>query len=287
MRSAHGSTDCHLAIELAAARSNVLTPKALLARLDHRLPLLTGGSRDMPARLRSLREAIAWSYDLLDEAKQRLFRRLAVFAGGFTESAASAIARDAADTSISLLDRLTSLVEQNLLTVRHADDGEPRFTMLETIREFGLERLEASGEDHDTRTAHASWCRDLMQQASPFWFTSEQQRLSEMLEMEHDNLRAALAWLAESEDAAGVVRLTGLAWPFWFVRSHFTEGISWLSRSLNLSTGDHTIERLRVLTGAGCLWLVQGDEPGARAWNEEAPGACTRDGRAGADRHPV
>lgn len=259
-----------LALELAAARSNVLTPASLLAKLDQRLPLLTGGSRDMPARLRSLRDAIAWSYDLLDDAEQRLFRRLAVFAGGFTESAASAVIGDAEGGSPSLLDGLSSLVEKNLLTVRGAEDASDlRFTMLETIREFGLEQLDARGDEHVARTAHAAWCLDLMQWASPSWFTSEQQRVSAMLEVEHDNLRSALAWRAESGDHAEVVRLTGLAWPFWFVRCHFAEGITWLRRALEWSSGERTVERLRVLIGAGCLWLTRGDEPGARAWNEE------------------
>ncbi len=141
--------------------------------------------------------------------------------------------------------------------------------MLETIREYGLERLETNGEDREARTAHASWCLDLVQQASPFWFTSEQLRLSNMLETEHDNLRAALMWLSDSGDHAGVVRLTGLMWPFWFVHSHYSEGITWLRLALTLSSSDRTIERLRVLIGAGCLWIMQGDEPGARAWNEE------------------
>jgi non-specific serine/threonine protein kinase len=258
-----------LAIELAAARSNILPPRDVLARLDHSLGLLTGGSRDMPSRHHSLRDAIAWSYELLDEAGQRLFRRLVVFAGGFTESAAIAIAGDATASSLSIFDQLSKLVEQNLLTVRPADDGVPRFTMLETIREYGLQRLEASGEECDVRAAHASWCLELMQQAFPFWCTSEQLRISNKLESEHDNLRAALTWLSDSGDHAGVVRLTGLAWPFWFFRSHLTEGSSWLQLALRLSSGERSIERLRVLVGAGCLWFMRGDHRGARAWNEE------------------
>jgi non-specific serine/threonine protein kinase len=223
----------------------------------------------MPSRHHSLRDAIAWSYELLDEVEKRLFRRLAIFAGGFTESAAAAIVGVAPSSIPSVFDRLTALTEQNLLTVRPAEDGDLRFTMLETIREYGLQRLEASGEERDIRTAHASWCLELVQQASPFWFTSEQLRISNMLEAEHDNLRAALTWLSDSGDHAGVVRLTGLAWPFWFVRGHLTEGASWLQLALTLSSRERTIERLRVLIGAGCLWLMQGDLRGAQAWNEE------------------
>ncbi|MGE3797678.1 MAG: NB-ARC domain-containing protein, partial [Thermomicrobiales bacterium] len=217
-----------LAIELAAARSNVLPPRNLLAKLDHSLGLLTGGSREMPTRHYSLRDAIAWSYDLLDEIDQQLFRRLAVFAGGFTESAAAAIVDAAPASTRLLLDQLTNLVDHNLLTVRHAEDGDPRFIMLETIREYGLQRLEASGEEFGARTAHASWCLELVQQAFPFWFTSEQLRISNVLETEHDNLRAALTWLSDSGDHVGVVRLAGFTWPFWFVRSHFSDGVSWI-----------------------------------------------------------
>ncbi|MBA3276402.1 MAG: tetratricopeptide repeat protein, partial [Chloroflexia bacterium] len=257
-----------LAIELAAARANVLAPEALLARLEHRLSILTGGSRDMPARLRSMRDAIGWSYDLLDETEQRLFRRLAVFAGGFTEEAASILAGQ--ERSGSMLDRLASLVEKGLLSARDTPGDAPRFAMLETIREFGLEQLEGSNEAHDTRARHAAWCLDLALQTSPYWFTSEQKRLSDQLEREHDNLRAALDWLATDEDRRAVVRLAGLMWQFWFVRCHWAEGASWLRRTLVWSDGNRTIERFRALTGAGCLWMMQGDEPGARAFNEEA-----------------
>lgn len=258
-----------LAIELAAVRANVLSPQALLTRLDHRLALLTGGSEDMPVRLRSLRDAIAWSYDLLDEAEQGLFRRLAVFAGGFTETAATAVGWGALEPTGSVLDRLSSLAEKNLLTIVNSEDPEPRFTTLETIREFGLERLGNSIEAKETHIAQATWCLELVRQSAPHWFTAEQQHLSETLELEHDNLRAALQWLSGSGDREGLMHLVGLMWPFWFVRSHWAEGTSWLQRALTLSRGDRTLERLRVLIGAGCLWLMRGDEPGATAYNEE------------------
>nr|MBA3379079.1 hypothetical protein [Chloroflexia bacterium] len=259
-----------LAIELAAARGNVLSPQALLARLDHRLPLLTGGARDVPRRLRSMRDAIAWSYDLLEESEQRLFQRLAVFAGGFTEGAATAVVGKSLLEPVTMLDRLTSLVDNHLIVAAGEGDGAPRFTMLETIREFGLEQLETHGEANETHARHAAWCLELALHAKPIWFTSNQKQLSDQLEREYDNLRAALDWLASTDDRGAFVTLVGSVWPFWFVRSHWAEGVSRLRLALEWTDGHHTIERLRVLTGAGCLWIMQREEPGARAFNEEA-----------------
>ena len=142
-----------LAIELAAARVKVLPPQALLARLEHRLPLLTGGGRDLPARQRTMRDAIAWSYDLLSPEEQALFRRLAVFAGGFTLDAAEAVA--APDGSLAVLDGVVALVEQSLVRQMPGTDDEPRYRMLETVREFGLERLTSSGDEDEARQRHA------------------------------------------------------------------------------------------------------------------------------------
>jgi len=184
-----------------------------------------------------------------------------------------------------MLDKLTSLVDNHLIITAGDGDGAPRFRMLETIREFGLEQLADSNEAHDTRAAHAAWCLDLALQASPYWFTSEQKRLSDQLEGEHDNLRAALDWLAH-DDQQAVVRLAGLIWPFWFVRCHWAEGTSWLRQTLAWSDGNRTIERFRVVTGAGCLWIMRGDEPGARALNEEALSIAHELGNVSAAEYP-
>lgn len=257
-----------LAIELAAARANVLPPQALLARLERRLPLLTGGATDQPLRLRSMRDAVGWSYDLLDEVGQRLFRRLAVFTGGFTEAAASHVVGPEGLTP--MLDRLAALAEHSLIITRDAGGQELRFAMLETIREFGLDQLEDSGELDTTRDRHAASMLSLVLQAAPYWFTAHQKRWSDQMDGEHDNLRAALAWLAKRGDRRDVARLAGGVWPFWFVRNHYAEGVAWLRQALAGSDGERTHERLRVLTGAGCLWLMRGNEPGARAFNEEA-----------------
>jgi predicted ATPase len=153
-----------LAIELAAARIGVLPPTALLVRLEHRLAVLTNGPSDVPERLRSLRDAIAWSHDLLEERHQVLFRRLGVFVGGFTLDAAGAISG-----SGDILQGVSALVGSSLLRATEGANGEPRYLMLETIREYALEQLTASGEEHAVRTAHAEYYRDLAESALPHY----------------------------------------------------------------------------------------------------------------------
>src|SRR5262249_37739698 len=156
-----------LAIELAAARVRVLPPKTLLRRLERRLPLLTGGPRDLPARQQTLRDAIAWSYDLLDPAEQALFRRLSVFVGGCTFGAAEAVCNPDGDLAIDSLDGLASLIDKSLVRPEEQPDGEPRFGMLETIREFGLEQLTAHGEADAVQRQHAAFFAALVEAAGP------------------------------------------------------------------------------------------------------------------------
>ena len=185
-----------LALELAAARTRVLPPAALLARLGQRLPLLTGGARDAPARLRTMRDAIEWSYTRLDAGEQALFRRLAAFSGGFTLAAAAAVVGSTGEDSYGgALERIASLVDKSLVRWEAGADGEPRYLMLETVREYGLEQLAASGDETDARDRHAAWCLALAVQAEPELIGAEQRRWSERLDVEHANLRAALAWL--------------------------------------------------------------------------------------------
>ena len=257
-----------LAIELAAARCNVLSPAALLARLDHALPLLADGPRDVPDRLRTMGDAIAWSYDLLDAPDQHLLRRLAVFTGGFTEDAAAFVAPDA-DGSSSILPRLTGLVEHSLLVATDAD-GQPRFTMLATIQEFSLEQLDRLGETAAVRDRHAAWVLDLVEHANPWWHTAAQAQWLDTLEREHANLRAALAWLTQSGDRVTFVRLASLAWRFWSARFHWVEGSRWLRQAETWSQAHLTVEPLRVRVGLGNLLLWLSDEPAARAVLTEA-----------------
>ena len=258
-----------LAIELAAARISVLPPDELLARLSRRLPLLTDGPRDQPDRLRAMQAGIAWSHDLLSPEEQRLFRRLAVFAGGFMLDAAESVNAETA----GVLDVVSGLVDKSLVqrAVRTADGA--RFTMLETIREYATERLEASGEQVDAVRAHAEYFTGLAERAEPFLRGPSQQRWRDTLETELDNLRAALAWTlgdsGDPEDAETGLRLVGALWYFWFQRGLTGEARRWLTRALD-SAASQGRARAQALLGAGTLAWRQGDCPTARAYLDDS-----------------
>jgi predicted ATPase/class 3 adenylate cyclase len=249
-----------LAIELAAARIRILTPQAMLARLDQRLKLLTGGARDLPARQQTLRDTIAWSHDLLDEAERTLFRRLAVFAGGCTFEAAEAVCNADGDLGLDVFDGITSLVEKNLLRQTIEADGEPRFLMLETIREFALEQLEASGEAEAARGYHAAFFASLAKEADPQMRSGARPAWKARLAAEYDNLRAALAWYRDRGDAeAGMELAADLAW-FWLFRGQFSEGRDWLEGMLALrSASAAPTEQTRALFSDGFLAVYTGD----------------------------
>ena len=255
-----------LAIELAAARVRVFPPATLLARLEKRLPLLTGGPRDAPARQQTLRGAIAWSYDLLTSAEQTLYRRLAVFAGGAALGAVEVVADP--EGELDVFGGLDRLVEHNLLQSVEGPDGEPRFTMLETIREYGLERLEQSGDAEATRRAHAEFYLALVEEAEPELTGPEQVAWMDRLDAEHDNLRAALGWALDS-DAQIALRLAGgLGW-FWFFRGYLREGRAWLELSLAAS-GDPGPLHVGAFAAAGRLARHLGDYGGAIALLERS-----------------
>jgi predicted ATPase/class 3 adenylate cyclase len=224
-----------LAIELAAARIRLLSPEALLARLSGRLQLLTGGARDLPARQQTLRSTIAWSEDLLTPAERTLFRRLAVFAGGWTLSAAESVAPAAGELEGDILEGLASLVDKSL--VRRQDDleSEPRFALLETIRAYGQEQLEASGEAEALRRAHAAYYFQLAEQAEPELTGAEQATWLARLEREHDNLRAALGWTRERGEGELGLRLAVAIWRFWYTHGYLSEGRDWLEVLLLLA----------------------------------------------------
>jgi predicted ATPase/DNA-binding SARP family transcriptional activator len=232
-----------LAIELAAARVKLFTPQALLARLDHRLNILTGGARDLPLRQQTLRGAIDWSYHLLGAEEQALFRRLGVFVGGWTLEAAEAICGDwNAESLISnlqsqILDGLASLVDQSLIKQEAGPDGEPRFTMLETIREYAVEWLEASGEPEPLRRRHAEYYLTLAETAELQLYGAEQVTWLDRLEAAHDNLRAALAWSQTPADGVEIgARLASALMVFWAFRGHDSEACAWLEGALALSS---------------------------------------------------
>ncbi|OGG56550.1 MAG: hypothetical protein A3F84_22560, partial [Candidatus Handelsmanbacteria bacterium RIFCSPLOWO2_12_FULL_64_10] len=269
-----------LAIELAAARIRLLPPQAMLARLGRRLPLLTGGARDLPARQQTLRNAIAWSYDLLDAGEHTLFRRLAVFVGGFTLEAAEAVCRELSVGAVREpplqvidvdgLDGLESLVSKSLLRQEEVA-GEPRFIMLETIQEYALERLTESGEAEAMRRQHAEYFLALAEGAETELRGPQQALWLNRLEEEHDNLRAALRWSIERGEAEQGLRLGGALWRFWEVHGYLTEGRERLAGLLTLTgTSGRTAARAKALNGAGVLASRQGDYAAARALHEES-----------------
>ena len=263
-----------LALELAAARTKVLSPEALLARLERQLHVLTGGPQDRPERQRTMRDAIAWSYGLLDPAERALFRRLAVFRGGFSLEDAEAVLPgiDApAVGALDILDGVTALVDQSLLVATDQADGEVRFRMLETIREFGLEQLAAAGESD---AAHARFAQHWTELAEETWsHTAELDGLNRALaplERNHDNVRAAHDWL-EAHDPAGAAELAGgLSW-FWYLRGHHAEALRRLRRLLALPESAVPAPlRPRLLLAAGWNSHFQGDTAAAVPYLEEA-----------------
>jgi predicted ATPase len=255
-----------LAIELAAARVKLLPPQALLARLSQRLQLLTGGPRSLPARQQTLRSTIQWSYDLLGPQEQALFHLLSVFVGGWTLSAAEALCQDIGYADLEVLNSLSALLDNSLIQSSEQGAEEPRFLMLQTVREFGLERLTASGELERTRLAHARYFLALAEQAELELDDPNQARWVARLEREHDNLREALEWALEKgidEKAAERreigMRLSAALKDFWIILGHYREARTFLERALAVSEGTHTALRARVLRGIAAVADVQGD----------------------------
>ena len=249
-----------LAIELAAARVKLLSPAAMLTRLASRLQLLTGGARDLPARQQTLRQAIDWSYDLLNEPEQKLFRRLSVFVGGCTLEGVESVCDTKRDLGFDVLDGMSSMVDKNLIRQNEQADGEPRFVMLETIREYALEKMAACAEKPQTKRAHAAYCLVLAEEAASENTDTDHGRWLDRFDIEHDNFRAALDWLAENDQAEWGLRLGVALFRFWDMREHLTEGRERLGRLLKLKSAEaHTNSRLRALFAAGVLAAEQGD----------------------------
>jgi predicted ATPase/serine/threonine protein kinase len=258
-----------LAIELAAPRIKILPPQALLARLGSRLDLLTRGSSDLPARQQTMRSTIAWSYDLLDEGEKRLFRYLSVFVGGFPLEAAESVCGEQPERS-SVLDRLSSLLENSLLRKKNEDD--PRFVMLETIREFASERLAKSRKVESLRRAHALFFLDLVERTEPHLKGIDQGAWLERLEVERGNVRTALSWAKETSDVEMGMRMAGGHGRFWWARGHLSEGRMWLEQFLVAQQDAPVLASVRAkgLYEAGVLAHMQGDYDHARARLEES-----------------
>ncbi|TME05251.1 MAG: tetratricopeptide repeat protein [Chloroflexi bacterium] len=270
-----------LAIELAAARIKLLPPEALLARLEHRLQVLTSGARGIPARQQTLRSTIKWSYDLLSADEQHLFRRLSVFVGGCTLRAVEAVCNEVDHVGLHVLDGVAALLDNSLLQQTEQAGEEPRFVMLETIREYGLECLAARGEREQTRCAHTSYYLELAEEAEPKLSSAEREQWAHRLEREHDNFRAALSWSLEQRrgDPCGrpervggeeAPRLGGALWQFWLLHGHLSEGRQWLEKALALEVPRvPSAVRAKALTGAGVLAHFQGDYHQAKLLCEE------------------
>jgi excisionase family DNA binding protein len=282
-----------LAIELAASWVPILAPRALLGQLERRLPLLQGGSEDQPGRLRTMRDAIAWSYDLLSPDEAALFRRLAIFVGGFTLEAALRIGGNRrgdepgspyAPETLAALDTLRGLIDKSLLQVQHDGPGT-RYAMLETVREFGLERLEASDEAALVAAAHARYLADFVERAEPHLLGPDEREWHDRLDTELGNVRAAVAWSLR-HDVEVALRIGGALWGFWALRNQRSEGCAWLDQALRVGHSAPAPVRAKALATASALFLIQGDIPASTDYAEQAvelsssPGDSAAEARA-------
>ncbi|HEX6125657.1 MAG TPA: tetratricopeptide repeat protein, partial [Pyrinomonadaceae bacterium] len=251
-----------LAIELAAARTRVLSPEAILAKLDSRLRFLTGGPRDLPERQRTMQGAIDWSYDLLTEDEKAVFRRLSVFAASFSVEAAEVVCNtDAGD--ILVIDSITSLLDKSLLLRVNGQGGEHRFAMLDVVREYAVNTLQSAGEFEAVSRAHAEYFVALGEKAEPFLQAAQSAEWLDRMEDEHDNLRAAMQW-SLSNDPKMAVRLAVAVRNFWLLHSHLSEGYRWLKAALERG-GDPPPElRFKLMNGLGLASRFRGDYETAR-----------------------
>src|SRR5437899_6973438 len=255
-----------LPIELAGARIKVLSPSSMLTRLASRLQLLTGGARDLPERQQTLRAAMDWSYDLLNAAEQKLFRRLSVFVGGCNLEGVEAVCDTKGDLDLDLLDGMASMVDKSLVQQVEPAKGESRFVMLETIREYALEKLETSGEEALTKRAHAAYCLVLAEEQVTAQSGAEGAEWLERFAFEHDNFRVGLEWLTETGDAEWGLRLGAALFRFWEMREYLAEGRDRLGKLLKLAgAAAPTKARARALFAAGVVGGEQGHYASADA----------------------
>jgi len=267
-----------LAIELAVPRLKLFSPQALRARLEHRLAWLTDGPHDLPSRQQTLRNAIAWSDELLEPSERLLFRAFSVFVGGWTLEAAEAVGVECAGAgpipARAVADGLAALVNQSLVGRETSLSPEPRFGMLETVREYGAEQLTAYGAADAVQRAHARYFVALAERIEPHLFGPEQAQWMECLEREHDNLRAALGWLLDHGETSMALRLGGSLQNFWIVHDHFSEGQRWFEMILARGRQAPKMQRIKALRGAAILALRRGDYAHAGAWREESLALC-------------
>ena len=256
-----------LAVELAAARTRLLPPRGIRDRLGNSLKLLRGGARDLPARQQTLRGAIDWSHGLLEEDERKLFRRLSVFSGSFALEAAEEVCR--AEGGLDALEGVESLLGKSLLRRQEKPDGESRLCMLQTIREYALERLEDSGEAEEVRGRHAEYYLALAEEAEWELNGPRQAMWADSLETDHDNFRAALSWSFGGGAAESGPRLANALWWFWYLRGHYGEGRTWLEQTLARDDRVSAVSRAKAFGRAGYLALIQNDFERAEKLSEE------------------
>jgi tetratricopeptide (TPR) repeat protein len=259
-----------LAIELAAARVKMLPPQAILARLTDRLKLLTGGAQDLPARQQTLRNTLDWSYSLLNAQEKTLYARLAVFVGGFTLEDAEAVCN--LKDNLDILEGVSSLVNNSLLKQEEGTGGEPRFRMLETIREYALERLAESGEMPELQQRHAHYYIGIILKEASFGVMSRDSTIwLDRLEREHDNIQAALEWSLTTPDGRELALsvLATLTW-FWYRRGFFNEGRVWTDRLLAASGNESASIRAAALQMSSRMAMWRGDLKNAVARSSES-----------------
>ena len=259
-----------LAIELAAARVRVLSPQAILERLGDRLKLLSGGSRDLPERQQTLRGAISWSHDLLEEADQRVFARFSVFAGGARLDAIERVVFDPEEQA-DALDAIASLVDKSLVRQESEPDGEPRFRMLGTIREFATEKLGERGEATDLAERHSAWLVGLVEEGAASVFGTDQKAVLDRYEREHDNIRAALSRAIAGDQAEVAMRILASCWRFWQMRGYLAEAREHAERVLAIpGSAEYPAARQAAFEAAGGIAYWQADIIAARTWYAEA-----------------
>ena len=264
-----------LAIELAAARARILSPRAIAARLERRLQIVADGPRDLPDRQRTMRDTIAWSETLLGERERAAFARLAVCAGGWTLDAAEAVAGDGESDTLATL---TALADQSMIEASEGVDGEPRFAMLETLREYGLERLAACGEEEAVRRRHRDYFLRLAEDAAPRLHTGDQGPLLRALDAERGNLRAALRWSLDRGEREAALRLSGALGWYWLLRGALAEGQGWYAEVLAYDGAETRDVRAAALHGDASLAWRQGDLARLDARCDECIALCRATG---------